>query len=74
MFKPRRWLISRLMLLLMFYGVITPVALFFRMRGRDLLRRKRAGDQASYVDHPSRYEPVALYADGVLGIALDLEV
>ena len=45
---PIGWLISRLMLLLMFYGVITPVALFFRMRGRDLLCRKRAPRKASY--------------------------
>jgi hypothetical protein len=39
---PIGWLISLLMLLLMFYCVITPVALVFRMRGRDLLRRRRA--------------------------------
>src|ERR1035438_3890228 len=36
---PIGWLISEVMLLLMFYGVLTPVALLFRMRGRDLLRR-----------------------------------
>jgi hypothetical protein len=29
-------------LLLLFYGLITPVALFFRVRGRDPLRRKGA--------------------------------
>jgi hypothetical protein len=28
------------MLFVMFYGVITPVALVFRLRGRDLLRRR----------------------------------
>ena len=39
---PIGWLISLLMVLVMFYGLITPVAVFFRMRGRDLLRRKRA--------------------------------
>ncbi len=38
---PIGWLISLLMLLLMFYGLITPVALLFRLRGRDLLGRKR---------------------------------
>ena len=38
---PIGWVISLLMLLLMFYGIITPVALLFRMRGRDLLCRKR---------------------------------
>jgi hypothetical protein len=45
---PIGWLISLLMLLLMFYGLITPVALFFRMRGRDLLRRKRAPAAATF--------------------------
>lgn len=37
---PIGWLISLLMLLIMFYGLITPVALLFRLRGRDLLGRK----------------------------------
>ena len=37
---PIGWLISLLMLLLMYYGLLTPVAMFFRLRGRDLLRRK----------------------------------
>mgnify|MGYP001438334408 CR=1 FL=1 len=45
---PIGWLISQLMLLIMFYGLITPVALFFRLRGRDLLRRKPAPPGASY--------------------------
>jgi hypothetical protein len=39
---PIGWLVSLLMLLLMFYGLITPIALFFRLRGRDLLRQKPA--------------------------------
>jgi hypothetical protein len=38
---PIGWLLSLLMLLLMFFCVLTPVAVFFRLRGRDLLRRKR---------------------------------
>ena len=37
---PIGWLVSLLMLLLMFYGIITPVAMLFRLRGRDLLRRR----------------------------------
>jgi hypothetical protein len=39
---PIGWTISLLMLLLMFYCVLTPVALVFRLRGRDLLHRKPA--------------------------------
>jgi hypothetical protein len=45
---PIGWLISLLMLVLMFYCVITPVALVFRLRGRDLLRRKRAPSEATF--------------------------
>jgi len=45
---PIGWLISLLMLLLVFYGIITPVALFFRLRGRDLLRRKSSLPGATY--------------------------
>jgi hypothetical protein len=37
---PIGWIISEVMLLLMFYGVMTPAAVLFRVRGRDLLRRK----------------------------------
>ncbi len=39
---PIAWLVSLLMLCVLFYGLITPVALLFRMRGRDLLRRREA--------------------------------
>lgn len=45
---PIGWVISRLMVLLMFYGIITPVALFFKLRGRDLLCRKPSPDRASF--------------------------
>jgi hypothetical protein len=45
---PIGWLISLLMLLLMFYCLITPVALFFRIRGRDLLRRKPAPSATTF--------------------------
>ena len=45
---PIGWLISLLMLLLMYYCVITPVALLFRLRGRDLLCRKRAPSAATF--------------------------
>jgi hypothetical protein len=37
---PIGWVVSEAMLLLMYYGILTPVAVVFRLRGRDLLRRK----------------------------------
>src|SRR4051812_15946537 len=33
--RPIGWVISRLALLILFFGVVTPLAIFFRMRGRD---------------------------------------
>jgi len=45
---PVGWVVSLVMLALMFYCVITPVALFFRLRGRDLLRRAPPRDAASF--------------------------
>jgi len=45
---PIGWLISQLMLALMFYLILTPVALIFRLIGRDLLSRKRPQNKSSY--------------------------
>ena len=45
---PIGWAISLLMLLLMFYCIITPVALLFRIRGRDLLCRKHVPARATF--------------------------
>lgn len=45
---PVGWLVSLLMLLLMYYLVLTPVALLFRLRGRDLLQRKPPAGQSSF--------------------------
>jgi hypothetical protein len=45
---PIGWMISQAMLLLMFYVILTPVALFFRLRDRDLLQRKPPADCVSF--------------------------
>jgi hypothetical protein len=45
---PIGWLISQAALLLMFFGLITPLALLFRIRGRDLLARKPAPERPSF--------------------------
>src|SRR5678815_1221239 len=41
---PIGWLVSQVMLGVLFFLVITPAALFFRLKGRDLLGRTRAQD------------------------------
>ncbi len=45
---PLGWLISQLMLAVLFYLVLTPAALLFRLRGRDLLGRKPAPDRSTF--------------------------
>jgi hypothetical protein len=51
---PIGWVISQAALAVLFYGMITPVALLFRLRGRDLLCRKPAPERASFwVEKPA---------------------
>jgi len=45
---PIGWVVSHIMLAVMYYGIITPLALWFRIRGRDLLSRKPAPGRASF--------------------------
>jgi Saxitoxin biosynthesis operon protein SxtJ len=58
---PIGWLVSQLTLMLMFYVVLTPLALWFRLRGRDILRRRPQPEATSHwiekpaPDNPKRY-------------------
>ena len=45
---PIGWLISLLMLSILYFLVITPLAIVFRLRGRDLLGRKPAPQRDSF--------------------------
>ena len=45
---PIGWLVSRIVLVLLFYGMFTPMAILFRLIGRDALMRRRRPDQPSY--------------------------
>lgn len=45
---PVGWVVSQVVVGLMFYAVLTPVALFFRLRGRDLLNRGRLPERTSF--------------------------
>ena len=44
---PIGWIVSRLMVMLLFYVLFTPIALVFRLMGRDALHLRRA-QAASY--------------------------
>ena len=45
---PIGWVVSQIMLFVLFAGVITPVALLFKLKNRDRLTRRRPEHQASY--------------------------
>jgi hypothetical protein len=45
---PIGWAVSLVMLAIMFYGVVTPVALFWRWRGRDVLQLRNGKKQSSF--------------------------
>jgi hypothetical protein len=45
---PIGWTISRVLLALMYYGVFTPMALIFRLIGRDPLARRFEPETATY--------------------------
>jgi hypothetical protein len=45
---PLNWAVSELVLGIMFYGILTPLGLVFRLMGRDPLGRKAAPGCASF--------------------------
>jgi hypothetical protein len=45
---PVSWLLMQLLLALVYYGLFTPVALWFKLIGRDALRLRLERDRASY--------------------------
>jgi len=45
---PIGWLVSQILLIMLFYLVLTPVAMLFRWRGRDLLARKPSVGRSSF--------------------------
>jgi hypothetical protein len=58
---PIGWVVSRLVLLLLFFGVVTPVALFFRVTGRDALKVKRRPGAGTYWTQKPHSADVASY-------------
>jgi Saxitoxin biosynthesis operon protein SxtJ len=45
---PIGWTVSQTLLALLFFGLLTPIGLLFRMMGRDPLQRTRRPGQESY--------------------------
>jgi len=58
---PIGFVVSRVLLAVLYYGVFTPVAMVFRVIGRDALRLRR-GDGASYwASRPGRVDPASYF-------------
>ncbi len=50
---PIGWVISHLVMIFFYFGIITPVALFFRLLGRDVLHRRWDRHCETYwTEHP----------------------
>ena len=49
---PIGWAISHLVLMLVFFGVITPMAILFRLIGRDALGRRRKACESYWLSRP----------------------
>lgn len=51
---PIGWVVSGFLLRLVFFGVITPVGLLFRIVGRDALRLRRPATDSYWLEHEPR--------------------
>ena len=58
---PIGWVVSQIALLIMFYGVVTPMAFFLRMRGRDMLQLRAKPDQSSFWINREKEPPPERY-------------
>jgi hypothetical protein len=61
---PIGWVVSHLVLALLFYGVLTPLGLFFRAIGRDPLSRNYDLEAVSYWLPRCQPEDVRRYFSG----------
>jgi hypothetical protein len=58
---PMNWLVTHLLLACIFYLMVTPLGLFFKLIGRDFLGRRFRPDQESYWSSKSSSDDVESY-------------
>jgi hypothetical protein len=58
---PVGWLISHLVLGVIFYGVFTPLGLWFRLKGRDALRLRRSPAASHWMPKPTPVGAASYY-------------
>jgi hypothetical protein len=54
---PMGWMMTQLALAVMFYCVLTPLALFFRWRGRDALRLRKPAESTLWIVRKEQTPP-----------------
>ena len=58
---PIGWVFSELLLRLIYFGVFTPIALFFRVIRRDALRLRKPQASSYWTRRPQRADPLDYY-------------
>lgn len=58
---PIGWTISHLVMLLFYFGIITPLAIVFRLLGRDELNRRWDPQCESYWSEPAGHDDIKRY-------------
>lgn len=59
---PIGWVISHLVMAIIYYGILTPLGLFFRLMGRDPLQRRLDPDAKSYwIPHQPHNDPTRYF-------------
>ena len=58
---PLGWVISNILLAVVYYGLFTPVGLVFRLLGRDVLERRFCPERATYWETKPQPADVARY-------------
>jgi fucose 4-O-acetylase-like acetyltransferase len=61
---PIGWLVSNLAFLAMYYLLLTPLALFFRLVGRDVLVLRRRRTDSHWIDRGRSSEPARYWRQG----------
>jgi hypothetical protein len=58
---PIGWVVSRVLLAVLFFGVVTPMAMVFRWRGRDVLALRRRDVESYWTVKPPPRGPASYF-------------
>jgi len=59
---PIGWVVSHVLMAVMFYGVLTPIGIVFKLLGRDPMHRKIDRNAATYwIRRPEHIDPKRYY-------------